>query len=200
MAQNDGPSHSAAVELLTQKEYANQKGWSKQYVNQLVKKGRIPLQGGKINPAVADVALARDRDPAQDPAFKTAPITSEPPLGVAFQLDPASNHGSFSKARTVREHFRALRERLEYEQQAGKLIPLEQVETAYFEAARDFRDAFQAAAVRIGQTLAGKFNLEEEEVVTITADEITTTLTELSRRFEEKCSVHEERVLPNAEN
>ena len=194
MAHREGPSPGTAGELLTQKEYAKRKGWSKQYVHQLVKKGRIPLQGGKINPAVADAALARDRDPAQDQAFRAPPMANEAALGLPGQLETSGHHGSFTKARTVREHFRALRERLEYEQQAGKLVPVEEVEAACFEAARSFRDSFQNAAVRIGQTIAGKFKVDEQEVVEITTTEITTTLTKLSRRFQEKCLAYVETV------
>lgn len=194
MAHHDGPSDGTAGELLTQKQYAQRKGWSKQYVNQLVKKGRIPLQDGRINPASADAALARDRDPAQDRAFKAAPLARDAPQGESSQSDPPTHHGSFSRARTVREHFRALRERLDYEYQSGKLVPAEQVETACFEAARNFRDSFGVAAIKIGQAIAGKYKLDEQEVVAIMTAEVKTTLAELSRRFKEQCLDYKEPV------
>lgn len=48
-------------------------------------------------------------------AFKS----SGSPVATA---DLGAQLGTFTQARTVREHFRALRKRLEYEQQAGKVV------------------------------------------------------------------------------
>ncbi len=79
MAQVHNGQPGSERQLLTQKEYADRKGWSKQYVNQLVKKGRIPLQGGKIDPVVADAALARDRDPTRAPPFRTDSMAQATP-------------------------------------------------------------------------------------------------------------------------
>ncbi len=80
MAQEHSDQPGSERQLLTQKEYADRKGWSKQYVNQLVKKGRIPLQGGKIDPVVADATLARDRDPTRAPPFRTDSMAQATPV------------------------------------------------------------------------------------------------------------------------
>ncbi len=186
-------------QLLTQKEYADRKGWSKQYVNQLVKKGRIPLQGGKIDPVVADAALARDRDPTRAPPFRTDSMAQATPPNAPGQPDPTGLHGSFAKARAVREHYRALRERLEYDRLVGKLVVVQEVEDAVFEATRDIRDSFEGAAARIGNTIAGKFDLDERQVHDIITSEFRTTLQELSRRFREKCLKFKEAEPPDSE-
>ena len=60
-----------AKEMLTQKQYADRKGWSKQYVNQLVKKGRISLVDGKIDPVLADQQLAMVQDPSNTAGHNT---------------------------------------------------------------------------------------------------------------------------------
>ena len=51
--------------LISQSEYARQRGVSRQYVNRLVRQGVIALENGKIDPARADAALAARRDPAR---------------------------------------------------------------------------------------------------------------------------------------
>jgi multidrug resistance efflux pump len=43
--------------LITQKEYASRKGWSPQYVSKLIKQGKLPTVGRKIDPKAADAAL-----------------------------------------------------------------------------------------------------------------------------------------------
>ena len=187
-------------QLLTQKEYADRKGWSKQYVNQLVKKGRIPLQGGKIDPVVADAALARDRDPTRAPPFRTDSMAQATPPNAPGQPDPAGLHGSFAKARAVREHYRALREQLEYDRLVGKLTVVQEVEDAVFEATRDIRDSFEGTAARIGNTIAGKFGLDERQVHDVITAEFRTTLQELSRRFTEKCLAFKEAELADSED
>ncbi len=42
-----------AGKRVTQAEFARQNGWSRQYVNKLVKEGRIKLKGGRIDPVAA---------------------------------------------------------------------------------------------------------------------------------------------------
>jgi hypothetical protein len=55
-------------------------------------------------------------------------------------LDAARIHGSFAKARTVRKHYRALKERLEYEHATGNLVSKVEVEDEHFTPARMTRD------------------------------------------------------------
>ena len=65
MAMSDPPRH-----LISQVEYARLRGWSKQYVGQLVAKGRIPLVGGMVDPTAADAALAQHYDPGRSARFR----------------------------------------------------------------------------------------------------------------------------------
>ena len=187
MAQKPSDNPGSGQQLLTQKEYADRKGWSKQYVNQLVKKGRIPLKDGRIDPEVADAALAKSRDPAQDRTFKTAPMTAEILKDEAGHPLAPTAQSSFSKVRTVREYYRALREQLEYEQLTGKLVPLSDVKASCTYAAIEIRNGYRVATMRAGQAVAAKFHLEEREVLEVIKAEINVALTELNRRFREKC-------------
>lgn len=48
--------------LISQSAYARLKGWVPSYVCKLVKQGKIPLVDGRIDPAIADAALAAVQD------------------------------------------------------------------------------------------------------------------------------------------
>ncbi len=51
--------------FISQSEYARKRGFSRQYVNKLVKKGVVRLIDGKVDPAQADKALESVREPAR---------------------------------------------------------------------------------------------------------------------------------------
>ena len=180
MAKNPGASGRP---LMTQKEYAAHRGCSKQYVNQLVKQGRITLIDGKIDPVAADAALQAGRDPARDEGFRTDKLFA-PPERLSSDADDAVHPGApYAKARTVREHFRALRERLEYEHLAAKLVVVREVEDAGYEAGLAVREDLENAASRIGEAIATEFQVDERRATEIAAAEIRATLEELRLRF-----------------
>ncbi len=49
---------------MTQAEFARQNGWSRQYVNKLVKQGRIEVKGGRIDPVAAKKAIEELAEPS----------------------------------------------------------------------------------------------------------------------------------------
>ena len=74
MAQKRDSQPDSERLLLSQKAYADRKGWSKQYVNQLVKRGRIPLHENKIDPVFALImALARAMLTEDEPSVYETP-------------------------------------------------------------------------------------------------------------------------------
>ncbi len=161
---SDQSERELGTRLLSQKDYAAARGWSKQYVNQLIKKGRIQLMDGQIDPEQADRALGRTRDPSRVAAFRTDGM-GEPDNAVSGpELDAARIHGSFAKARTVREHYRALKERLEYEQAAGNLISKAEVEDEHFTLARMTRDRILQGMHDVAGALAVQFKIDEQIV------------------------------------
>ena len=171
--------------LLSQKEYADLRGWSKQYVNQLVQKGRIQLRDGKIDPAAADAALRRNGDPTRRPAYRTDGMEEPPATMVTEAEDGAARvHGSFAKARTVREHYRAMREKLEYEQLKGNLLDRQEVEDAQFEVARAVRMGLLQGANEIAARLAGTFGIDERQARDLLTDEIRRILDNAAHQLE----------------
>jgi hypothetical protein len=161
---SDQSERELGSRLLSQKDYADARGWSKQYVNQLIKKGRIHLIDGQIDPEQADRALGRTRDLSRAAAFRTDGMGESGNAGTGPELDAARIHGSFAKARTVREHYRALKERLEYEQAAGNLISKSEVEDVHFTLARMTRDRILQGMHDVAVALAVQFKIDEPTV------------------------------------
>jgi hypothetical protein len=92
---SDQSEDGSGRRLLSQKDYADARGWSKQYVNQLIKKGRIHLVDGQIDPEQADRALGRTRDPSRAAAFCTDGMGESGNAAPGPELDAASIHGSY---------------------------------------------------------------------------------------------------------
>lgn len=152
----------AADGLLTQKQFAEQRGWSKQYVNQLVKQGKIPLTNGLIDPAAADAALARNRDPSRQGRFRTDAMHQETEDNESSV--PAGAPKSFVRARTVRENYRALREKAEYGLMIGELVNYREVQAAAQDAGVATRDCIMALAPDIATAIAIELKVDEAAV------------------------------------
>jgi hypothetical protein len=54
---SNSTKETVAAALISQGAFAREHGWSPQYVNKLVKEGKITLVDGKIDPAAADAEL-----------------------------------------------------------------------------------------------------------------------------------------------
>ncbi len=178
--QSDSDNHASGG-LLTQKEYARRRGWSKQYVNQLVKQGRIPLQNGRIDVAAADAAIAGSRDPSRSPQSPST-VSGEPfatPRAVPPTGAIPGTEGTFTKARTVREHFRALREKMEFEAATGELVRRREVEDMAYEIGVMFRQHMMRAAESIGGELARRLKVDEREVIGVVTAGIAQALHQL---------------------
>ena len=152
----------AADGLLTQKQFAEQRGWSKQYVNQLVKQGKVPLTNGLIDPAAADAALARNRDPSRQGRFRTDAMHQE--ADESKSAVPSGAPKSFVRARTVRENYRALREKAEYGLMIGELVNYREVQTAAQDAGVATRDCIMALAPDIAAAIATALKVDATEV------------------------------------
>lgn len=130
----------------TQKDYADHIGKSKQYVNKLVRQGRIPVRSdGKVDFAEADHALRRTADPAR--AMAEDEPDNDAPASEASEPtpQPAPAGGvSYSNARTAREAYAAKLAKLEYEQRIGQVVSRREVEDAMVAAGRAIRSGLDA--------------------------------------------------------
>lgn len=183
LTDQEHPEIRSSADLLTQKDYARRRGWSKQYVNQLVRQGRIELVNGRIDPTTADAALAGTRDPSRSARLQT---TSEASAGSRSRHGPTpvtAGEGTFVKARTVREHFRAMREKMEFEAATGELLRRRDVEDDAHAVGVLFREHMMRAADRIATQIAAHFDTGFQETRTLVVDGITLALTQLANEI-----------------
>lgn len=113
---------------MTQAQYAEHRGVTKQAINKLVKAGKIPVtvdaKGRKvIDAVVADRALGevRERVNVGDDGPSFAPRST---------YTPPQEGGGLTKAKTATEVYRARLAQLEYEERVGKLLSVDDVTRA----------------------------------------------------------------------
>jgi len=150
------------MELISQYEWAKRKGFSKQYVNQLVKSGRIPLENGKINPSKADAIMAATQDPSKMHNKKRKPegddlpdlylrtkIKNEVQKGKILEIRAKIESGEyvnadlvkaeiFKKARAARDHLLSIPDRI-----AAEIISLSDARDAHELLTREIKLALE---------------------------------------------------------
>lgn len=168
------------MELITQAEFARRMGVSQEAVRKAVKKGRITLVRGKVNPARAVDQWAKNTDPyhggkrtkgkpvsplassRKNHAGAVAPATtvltdSPPPNGNGAAPDPGRPEppeDPYTKARIEREIWKSRAAELEYMKKAGALVDAESVRTAAAEAAQAAKRALLQIPDRMASHLS----------------------------------------------
>ena len=164
--------------LLSQAEFARQQGYSKQYVNKLVKQGKIQLINGKVDVENALAAIQQQADPARADVLPSSPSTNSA---------PTRNHqADYQKARALKETVKAQLTKLEYDKETGKVVSRAEVQDAWFRAGRMLRDQLLQLPDRIDARLADILNLDEEALKKcnrVLKDEIHKVLEELSNDY-----------------
>jgi len=113
-------------ELVTQAELARRLDVSRQYVNRLVRMGKLELEGKKLDVAKSIAVMEQLRDPAR----KRKSDDQADPDQAAPQSGPeAKRQPTFAEAKTMKEVYLARMARLKYEEEAGKLVPKADVES-----------------------------------------------------------------------
>jgi len=166
--------------LVSQAEYARQRGVSRQYVGQMVAKGIIGLSNRKVDTDQADAALAALREPAR-PERRVKP---DAPV-QAPKVNPASAQQSSAgdlptlllKSRIKSEVERAKLLEIKARVEAGKYIAVDDVKAAAFNRARVVRDALLNIPERLAAMLAAED--DERRIHQILAIEIRAALEEL---------------------
>lgn len=125
--------------LFSQRMYAEYRGVTHRAVQKAIRSGRISAEpDGRIDPAKADSMWNAN----------TRPGGSSP-----SQADLAAAQ-AYSKARAIREHYRALLEKLAYEVETGKLVPADKVRADVFALARRTRDRVMTIPDRVAPRIA----------------------------------------------
>ena len=151
----------AKVNLITQSEYAKQRGVSEAAVSKAVSGGRISLIDGKIDPVVADMqwkansrARASSQQPCQLPLDEAGPSTRVP-----------SEADGYTVSRNRREAAEASLAEMKEAEMRGKLVDKAEVDAAIFEIARAMRDGLTNCAKRIAAEVLGLASADACEAV-----------------------------------
>ena len=157
--------------------YAKHRGVSETAVRKAIKQGRISKDSsGKINPQIADNQWDKNSDPAQI----KRPDTSEKP-DYSQTSSPLSGP-SYQQSRAIKEAYSAKLIRLQFEKESKKLISVDEVKVAAFNAARMTRDRILNIPDRVIPQLVGKTDIFEMKE--ILRNELVKALEELSKVHE----------------
>ncbi len=174
--------------LISQREYARRRGISHTSVQRAVKAGRISTVDGKIDPTQADREWQQNTDQSKPRNRVTGKpkrtrVPEEPPEPMDFAGMDGGHGGkgggsSYAKARAARELYQAQLTKLHLDRERAKLVRVDQVKVAAFNAARSARDKLMAMPNRVSALLAATDNTEE--VRRILEEEIERICVELS--------------------
>lgn len=140
-------------------QYAKLRNISKQAVSQAIAEGKLPTAAVKKGTGYAiDVDIA-DREWKEN---------TNPAMGAPHHLVPKGHktddeniptgNESLAASKAKRESFMAELARLEYEQKAGQLVPIEEVKKEAFRTARIVRDTILNIPDRLAAELAAESN------------------------------------------
>jgi hypothetical protein len=160
------------TELISIREYARRRGVSHTSVLKAIKRGRITLTKGKIDPGAADAAWDTNTDPAQRRPTRGANGSPTPAPA------PTPEGLTYAKSRAVRETYLARLAQLEYDVKKGKLVDAEEVRARVFTIARTARDILTGIPDRLAPRLAGETN--PHEIHRMIAEEIARVCNEIA--------------------
>jgi hypothetical protein len=131
--------------ILSVRGYAKHRGTGHSTVQKAIATGRIStLPNGMIDSAVADREWKENTEVR--PTGSSHRTTDEESTAVR----------GYTRARAIREHFAALREKLEYERLLGSLVSKDEVQVAAFNTSREFRDRMLNIPDRLAAELAAE--------------------------------------------
>lgn len=150
------------MSLITKTKFAQKHGFSKQYVSELVRKGKIvPDSNGLLDEDEADYMLELNR--SVTPSKKS---------------DQNNINYLYAKSRLQNEIEKGKLLKLERAEKEQSLIPAEEVRKTLFTKGRVLRDALLNVPDRVSAELAGIS--DEKQIHKILTREITDCLEELS--------------------
>ncbi len=171
--------------LLTQIDYAAQRGVSRQYIGKLVKEGVLQLKNGKIDPLQADGVLEARREPARTTHKQHK---EQRAMVSAAQSVPAQTRSISDtelptlllKTRIKSESEKAKLLEIKAKVEAGKYVDIDEVRAAAFKQARIVRESILILADRLAPVLASIS--DAAEIHRILSEEHNKALEELSKR------------------
>lgn len=189
------------IELLTQSEYAERVGVSRQYIQKLVKSGKIMLVDGRVDVSQADSSIESTRQPHQ-PSKVSESLTSihkgdvdidgmsvEELMRLRSELsgeNPAesSKPEQLLSARVHHYQQKARIAQMEADKKEGLLVSAEAAERTWFTTARQTRDKLMSIPDRKAAEFAGMKN--EHEIHKDLSNEIRIALADVVKGIQEE--------------
>ena len=174
-------------ERVTQKEAAKRFGVSAQAVNQLIKRGILPLIDGKVDLDVAEAIVLKRLMPSRSKILQNAtdralggarqqPTRDVPPslLVPPAMFEPSGaldENLSYAAARTIEKRYLALEAKARYEERMGTLVPVGEIEPAMIAAMVSAREYLLEASRRLAAAVQGLDPAQAEAVIAQTHTE-----------------------------
>ena len=159
-------------ESVSQAEYGRRRGWSRAYVNKLVKTGKLTLVDKRVDVELADAELAKNIDSTRS---NNGLAVRESAAAVGSEAGLA-----LMEAKRLHEEYKARLARLRYEEARGLLVEKSEVDREAYAIGRVVRDAMLAIPSRLRDILAAEDNAKEihrilERDIGHALDELTKT-------------------------
>lgn len=169
------------MERVTQAECAKLLGCTRQYIHKLVKRGRVTLVDGLVDPVAVRLHLKETADPAR---AHLAAIDDDLPLAVlAPPARPAAAPAAsrFHDARDDRESYKARLAQLDYETRIGQVLDRDETTDAFFNIGQRLQKVLEARAHPLANKIAGLTDPREIAAAILQSD--FDTLKELHDEF-----------------
>lgn len=151
---------------MSQKEYADSRGFSEPYVSKLKKAGKIAFTpDGRVNVEATDMILNATRDPSRGGDRRPGVIpaaASQPdgdggsPSGSAGRRTATDGDGTYNAAATRERVAKARIAELELAELAGQLVRRDQVDRVVFDVSRQAMDALLTLSDRLAPAVAAE--------------------------------------------
>ena len=169
---------TAAVNAVSQAEFARLEGKARSYITALKNAGRLVMTAdGKVDVEASRARLTESADPNRDDVTQrwqqARTKTAEP--------EPAEVMGNgYQAARAVKEKYAAMQAKLEYERAVGKMIEKAEVQAATTDVVTTLRQALENMPHRTAPELVGK---DLNAIRATLKQEIHGALAEMEREF-----------------
>lgn len=169
----------------TQAAFARRNGWARSYISELKLAGRLVLTDAGLVEVeaslirIGETALGTRPDVAERNAQARGEPASEPQDAPGAPDEAA---GTFAEARLLERRYKALRAKLDYEQQQGLLVPAADVQTQGRQIGALMRASLQTLPDRLSAELAAE--TDPRRAHALLAAEIDRALTNLCDQLE----------------
>lgn len=140
--------------LMTQKQYAEHVGCDQSRISRLMKQGKLKGaidKEGKIDPDKADIVLKKNLAP-ENRKILIDDVPKEEKVEAVKNTE--FEKLDYNEARTLNEQYKAMLNKLEYEEKANILVNIEDINSKLFKVARQIRDSIQAIPDRCSALVA----------------------------------------------